>query len=104
VRPSGTVIQCLVKRGTTEDYKEYNPTLQLNELAVEYNDNKIVGYKLGDGITKWSELEYVTNLTDVKEFWLYCGDINNRYVVAKIVLNPFSINNSLGGIKVCSEQ
>lgn len=40
---------CLIKRGTTEDYKEWNPTLHLNELAVEYNDNEIVGYKIGDG-------------------------------------------------------
>lgn len=105
VLPSNMVIQCYLKRGTTEDYKEYNPTLQLNELAVEYDNNEIIGYKLGDGVTKWSELEYVTRLTDVKEFWLYGNDINNgRRPLSKIILNPFTINNYLGGTKLCSEQ
>ncbi len=102
--PSTTSVVCLIKRGTTEDYKKYNPVLELNELSVEYDSDKIVGYKLGDGISRWLDLEYITNLTDLKEFWLYCGDINDRYMVAKIVLNPFLINNSLGGTEECSEQ
>ena len=105
VLPSNMVIHCYLKRGTTENYKEYNPTLQLNELAVEYDNNEIIGYKLGDGATKWSELEYVTNLTEVKEFWLYGDDINNgRRLLSKIILNPFTINNYLGGTMQCSEQ
>lgn len=98
-------IKCLIKRGTTEDYTEWNPILRLNELAVEYNDNEIVGYKIGDGSTKWSELSYITKFTDVSEFWLYVQPFYNtrHYVAAKIVLNPFEINNYLGGIEECKD-
>ena len=98
--PSGTVFKCLIKRGTSEKYKEFNPILKLNELAVEYDDNKIIGYKLGDGVTKWSELKYIINLTDIKEFWLYC----DGRLCTQTVLDPFVIKDYLGGTKPCSEQ
>jgi hypothetical protein len=92
-------IKCLIKRGTTDDYKEWNPTLHLNELAVEYNDNEIVGYKIGNGTTQWSELPYITKITDISEFWLWINAFDNShpYVVTKIILDPFMINNFLGG-------
>lgn len=90
---------CLLKRGTTEDYKEWNPILNLNELAVEYNDNEIVGYKIGDGEARWSELPYITKFTDISEFWIYVDPFcyNKPYIAAKIILDPFMINNFLGG-------
>lgn len=93
----------LTKRVTTEDCKEWNPTLHLNELAVEYNDNEIVGYKIGDGETRWSELPYITKLTDISEFWIYVNPFcrNKPYIAAKIILDPFMINNFLGGTEQC---
>ena len=99
-------IQCLIKRDTTDAYKEWNPVLHLNELAVEYNNDKIVGYKIGDGTTQWSELPYISQLTDISEFWIYikpfhCG---RHLVAAKIILDPFVINSFLGGNEKCSEQ
>lgn len=90
-------IRCLIKRGTTEDYKEHNPVLHFNELAVEYNDDKIVGYKIGDGVTQWSDLLYIAKLTDISEFWLYCCEFGNLHphIAVKIVLDPFVINKFL---------
>lgn len=92
-------VNCLIKRGTTNEYKEWNPILSLNELAVEYNNNEIVGYKIGDGTTRWPELPYINHITDISEFWLYCNafDCSHPYIAAKIMLDPFMINNFLGG-------
>jgi hypothetical protein len=96
---NGRIIKCLIKRGTTDDYNEWNPILYLNELAVEYNDNEIVGYKIGDGTTQWSELPYINHITDISEFWLYVNsfDCSHPYIAVKIILDPFVINNFLGG-------
>lgn len=98
-------IKILIKRDTTQNYVAINPILRLKELAVEYNENGIVGYKIGDGLTPWSELSYITNLTDIKEFYLWANtfDGNNRKIYAKIVIDPFVINDFLGGTK-CKEQ
>lgn len=99
-------IKCLIKRGTTDDYKEWNPILDLNELAVEYNNDEIVGYKIGDGMTRWSELSYISQFTDISEFWLYTKPFRCAHsrVAVKIMLDPFIINNFLGGTEECLEQ
>ena len=92
-------IKIFIKRGITQNYVKVNPILMLKELAVEYNENGIVGYKIGDGWTPWSELSYITNLTDIKEFYLWADtfDGSDRKIYAKIMLDPFVINNFLGG-------
>jgi len=89
--PFDTTIRCLVKRGTTKAWEEADPILDLNELASEYSHGKLIGYKLGDGATRWSKLDYVTNIADLKEFWIYCNGDQGKYLAAKIVLNPFVI-------------
>lgn len=98
-------IICLIKRDTTDAYKKQNPVLRLNELAVEYNNNKIVGYKIGDGTTQWSELPYITKFTNISEFWIYvdlfCHN-KSHIAVTKIILDPFVINNFLGKNEKCS--
>lgn len=89
-------VTCLIRRGTTTEWKTIDPIIYLNELTVEYSGDTIVGYKLGDGIKPWSELEYLTNINDIKEFWLYCAYSNGkRYLSAKIMIDPFTINDFL---------
>lgn len=103
---STQTITCLIKRDTTDTYKEWNPVLRLNELAVEYNNDEIVGYKIGDGTTQWSELPYINQLTEISEFWIYTKPFHcSCYrVAAKIIFDPFIINSFFGGNEKCSEQ
>jgi hypothetical protein len=50
------------RRGTKTEWNEINPTLLEGELGIEYPDSGIGSgkckFKLGDGVNKWSDLEY----------------------------------------------
>ena len=50
------------RRGTKTDWLEFNPVLIEGEFGVEFPDSGIgtgtCKFKFGDGINKWSDLEY----------------------------------------------
>lgn len=58
--------------------------LQDKELIAVYNKNELIGHKIGDGVSKWSELDYVS-LDIINEFKVY--DLKSGYR-CKIILNP----------------
>lgn len=92
--PPSQQVRILIKRDCTSRYEEFDPVLYYHELAVEYDGNQIVGYKLGDGKTKWSELDYITNISDIHHFVLYCDPTGPA---AQVVLDPFMANDIQGG-------
>lgn len=57
-----------VRGGTEEEWLRVDPILQKNEITYDSTNNS---FKVGDGISKWSELEYIGgNGDDIIE----CGD------------------------------
>ena len=75
-----------IRRATFEEWEEHNPIIRKNELIAIYN-NDCVCYKIGDGQTNYQNLPWVTNLKDIKEFWLYI----EQGLACKIVLDPYLI-------------
>lgn len=63
------------RRDTTENWLKYNPVLASGEFGYDINKKK---YKIGDGITKWSDLQfsYIGEVTDEN------GEILKYYKVA----------------------
>lgn len=92
-------MKILIKRDCTSNYNEQDPVLRLHELAAEYNDGEIIGYKLGDGQTKWSELKYITNITEIPEFCVWCQSFRDGSICRgpQIILNPFLANKIQDG-------
>lgn len=52
-----------LKRGTQARWAEVNPVLNQGEPGFEYDTNKL---KIGDGITPWLKLPYITDNVEVK--------------------------------------
>ena len=46
-----------IRRGTAQRWKELNPILAAGEPGYEKDTGQL---KIGDGLTKWTELEYVS--------------------------------------------
>lgn len=57
-----------------EDFTSNNPIIDLYSFAINsegYEDTSTTGVKLGDGITRWNDLEYLQNITrDTVTEWL----------------------------------
>ena len=53
-----------IRRDKAADYKSKNPTLLAGELAIEQDTNKV---KVGDGNTKWNNLDYLLDMDYVKK-------------------------------------
>ena len=71
--------------------RDLDPILNVNEAIAMYDGNTFIGHKVGDGKTKWSELQFVERISDIKECWLYVPDSNNPgevRVAGKILLEP----------------
>lgn len=84
------LIKIYITHDHTNNYIANNPVLSAKVLAFEYNDDGPVGYKLGDGVSKWSELNYIERLIDLDEFVVFNRDKNsNEFPAAKIILKPF---------------
>jgi hypothetical protein len=83
------IMKLYIARNQVSVLEEEDPVLKLNELIAVYEDDILIGHKIGDGVTKWSMLRYLDSF-DVKEFWLYVSDAdNNGYKVAcKVFLDP----------------
>jgi hypothetical protein len=51
-----TIIQ--LRRGTTSEWNTANTLLDDGEAGVEINGTTLVGIKIGDGVTRWTQLAY----------------------------------------------
>lgn len=58
-----------IKRGSTENWNTTNPVLEAGQPGYDKNKHKL---KIGDGITKWSELPSVGELNE-KDFIIESG-------------------------------
>lgn len=63
----------------TEKWEEYDPILLKGELGIEVHDKKIK-MKIGDGVSKWTELNYIS-LDDKKEH----NKITNKLLITAIL-------------------
>ena len=73
-----------IERGQLDVLNVENPILRPKELLAVYDQGKLIGHKLGDGESKWSELDYI-DLDMVDEFNVY--DKKQGYI-CKIIINP----------------
>jgi hypothetical protein len=57
-------VRIKLRRGTKEDWEQYNPVLALGEIGLEYVIDPITNsitdwsLKVGDGVHTWLELDY----------------------------------------------
>jgi hypothetical protein len=71
--------------------KPLDPVLNLKEVVAYYEGDVLIGHKVGDGVSKWSELKFVDKISDIRECWLYVPDNDNpgkMRVAGKILLDP----------------
>ena len=54
-----------LKRGTEARWAELNPILDPGEPGFVYDKNRL---KIGDGVTPWNDLPYITGKTDILNF------------------------------------
>lgn len=69
------------KHDTFEKWMSYNPRLKEHELAIVKFKDEVIKYKIGDGITHFRDLPFVS-LKKIKFF--RCYDKNNRYATVMI--------------------
>lgn len=62
-----TIIETIfrLKRGTAARWAELNPILDQGEPGFVYDNNLL---KVGDGVTPWNDLPYITGKTDILNF------------------------------------
>lgn len=101
-------MKILIKRDTIEAFKTTSFIPREYELVAAYdNKTKQVIYKLGDGVTPWSDLKEITKICELDKFMLYSHGItkigdnikirnNKTFVGPEIYLNPFMINEIIG--------
>jgi hypothetical protein len=53
----------LQRRDTASNWAKFNPVLSEGEIGIVIDEGK--GYKIGDGVTHWNDLEYPSNPTSV---------------------------------------
>ena len=53
----------LQRRDTASNWAKFNPVLSEGEIGIVIDGGK--GYKIGDGVTHWNDLEYPSNPTSV---------------------------------------
>ena len=73
-----------IERGQLDVLIARDPIIKDKELIAVYDEDKLIGHKIGDGVSKWSELDYIS-LDLVDEFKVYD---KKRGYICKIVLNP----------------
>ena len=74
--------------------RDLDPVLHEKEAVAIYDGDRFIGHKVGNGKSKWSELQFVDKIEDIKECWLYVPDNSspgNVRVAGKILLEPGSM-------------
>lgn len=64
-----------VRRGTTAQWNEYDPTLSEGEIG--YNST-VTAFKIGDGSTAWSELDYYQTAASITPEEINAIDISEK--------------------------
>jgi len=59
-----------IRSGTTEEWENSNPVLAKDELTY---DSTVNTFKVGDGVKRWKELEYITSRDSIETITDY-GD------------------------------
>ena len=77
----------LIKRARISDPNLNQTILKNKELIAIYNDDDLIGYKIGDGKSKISQLNYITNINEMREFCVYC---TAPAVVCQVILDPYN--------------
>lgn len=89
-----TIIQ--LRRDETVNWVEADPILADGEMGWEKTGTEITAYKVGDGIRKWSELPYASNVSILQEL----GQSETAVVSQKVVTNTieeFNPHSQRGG-------
>lgn len=60
-----TVERIQLRRGTTAEWTESNPVLAFGEIGIEITTASKVKFKIGNGTSVWSTLNYFENVTDL---------------------------------------
>lgn len=75
----------LQRHDTAANWQTYNPVLAEGELGIITDGAK--GYKIGDGVTAWNNLDYPTNPTQIVQ---ELGNSENAVISQKVITNKFS--------------
>ena len=75
----------LQRHDTAANWQTHNPVLAEGELGIITDGAK--GYKIGDGVTAWNDLDYPTNPTQIVQ---ELGNSENAVISQKVITNKFS--------------
>lgn len=73
------------RRDTAANWQTHNPVLMEGELGIITDGAK--GYKIGDGVTAWKDLDYPANPTQVVQ---ELGSNENVVISQKVITDKFS--------------
>lgn len=79
-----TIIQ--LRRDNTVNWADADPILAEGEMGWEKSGNEITAYKIGDGVRKWSELPYGSNISILQEL----GDNETAVISQKAVTDEIN--------------
>jgi hypothetical protein len=78
-------LKILIRRDAVSTIANLNYVPKQFELIAGYSvDRKEITYKIGDGVTPWTELEEITKLSELDNFIIY----TNRGSIVELYLNP----------------
>lgn len=87
------------RRGTKSEWEFTNPVLMEGEFGIEYPDagigTDICKLKIGNGVMKWTELEYAINPMDAKAIHGGTVNIYNDIWLRSATTEEWESNNPL---------
>lgn len=81
-------VKILVKRDSIGGWTEQNPIPHNLELICVYDENGERKWKLGDGVTPFTELPYVETIDDIMTFRTLYRKTNGQLSGVQIELAP----------------
>ena len=81
----------LVSRDDLRRYQENNPVLEKRELVCVYKKHGKVTFKLGDGVSRFNDLKYITKINDLLPYFCVYPKANNVEKV-NMVLDPRGVD------------
>jgi hypothetical protein len=86
-------VKIRIRRGTSAEWSNVNPVLDLGELGLETDTNKL---KAGDGVTAWNALSYIAGASTASVSWgEITGTLSNQTDLQTVLNNK--INTSEKG-------
>lgn len=78
-------LKILIRRDSVDTIDNLKYVPKQFELVAGYSiDRKNIIYKIGDGVTPWTELKEITKLSEIDNFTVY----TNRGSIVEVYLNP----------------